>query len=386
MQNALDGARLQAAIAAVHRAGMPGVFAEVRSGAWTWRGAAGLADVTTGRPVTAGMRHRIGSITKTFTAAAVMQQVEAGRIGLDAPVARYLPQLVPGARGRAITVRMLLNHSSGLADYLPRAYPSLRALPALAETTPQSLEDQRWTRFAPTELIGMGVAAPAVAAPGARPGVYANTNYLLLGQLLEHVTGTPAQRYISRNVIARAGLRDTGFPAGPHIRGSHPCMYEAWFGMLEPPRDYSVYDMSWVGPAAALVSTVADLNRFFGLLLAGAIVGASSLAQMQRSGPVISFEGKRVDYGLGLHRVDLPGLGVFWGHDGTTWGAGALSLTRADGKRQLSVATNLTRWQRLDASGRPQPSVLDGALAALHGAALGGDAPGLPTAPCAGIA
>lgn len=156
MKNPLDPAALNAAIEHVHRAGMPGLFAEVRDGDQVWRGAAGVADVSTGRPVTADMRHRVGSITKTFTAAAVLQQVESGRIGLDAPVGRYLPELVPGERGAAITVRMLLNHTSGLAEYLPYAYPSLKAFPALAETSPRSLDDHRFTRFDPVELIGMG--------------------------------------------------------------------------------------------------------------------------------------------------------------------------------------------------------------------------------------
>jgi len=92
-------------------------------------------------------------------------------------------------------------------------------------------------------------------------------------------------------------------------------MYEAWFGMIDPPRDYSVYDMSWVGPAACLISTVADLNRFSRLLLAGEIVNASSLAQMQRTVPVISFESNKIDYGLGLHKMDVPGHGTFWRHE-----------------------------------------------------------------------
>ena len=68
-------------------------------------------------------------------------------------------------------------------------------------------------------------------------------------------------------VIEHAGLRDTELPTGPDVCGLHSQMYEAWFGMIDPPRDYSVYDMSWVGPAASLISTVADLNRFYGLLL-----------------------------------------------------------------------------------------------------------------------
>ncbi|MET9955114.1 serine hydrolase domain-containing protein [Streptomyces sp. NPDC006339] len=351
---------------------MPGLFAEVRDGDRVWRGAAGVADVTTGRPVTAGMRHRVGSITKTFTAAAVLQQVECGEIGLDAPIGRYLPKLVPGERGDAITVRMLVNHTSGLAEYLPYAYPSLKAFPVLADTRPQSLDDHRFTRFDPVELIGMGVGAPAVGAPGGTPGLYSNTNYLLLVQLLEQVTGMTAERYITRNVIERAGLRDTELPDGPCVDGPHSQLYEAWFGMIDPPRDYSVYDMSWVGPSASLISTVADLNRFYRLLLAGEIVGPSSLAEMRRTVPVVSQEGRIIDYGLGLHPVEAPGQDVFWGHGGTVWGGGALALIRADGKRQMAVAVNLQRWNRLDASGRPQPHPIDDALAAFHRVALYG--------------
>ncbi|MFH8658509.1 serine hydrolase domain-containing protein [Streptomyces afghaniensis] len=372
MRNPLDPAKLNAAMENVHRAGMPGLFAEVRDGDQVWRGAAGVADLATGRPVTADMRHRVGSITKTFTTAAVLQQAESGRIGLDEPIGRYLPRLVPGERGDAITVRMLINHTSGLAEYLPYAYPSLKALPALADTGPESLDDNRLTRFHPTELIEMGVTAPAVGAPGGTPGVYSNTNYLLLGELLEHVTGTTAERYITRNVIERAGLRDTELPAEPYVEGPHSRIYEAWFGMIDPPRDYSVYDMSWVGPAGSLISTVADLNRFFGMLLAGEIVSPSSLEQMQRTVPVVSQEGKTIDYGLGLHPMEAPGQDTFWGHGGTVWGAGTLAMIRADGKRQMSVAVNLQRWNRLDSSGRPQPHPIDDALAALHRVAMYG--------------
>lgn len=378
VKNPLDPAELDAALENVHRAGMPGLFAEVRDGDQVWRGAAGVADVATGRPVTADMRHRVGSITKTFTAAAVLQQVESGQIGLDTPIGRYLPRLVPGERGDAITVRMLINHTSGLAEYLPYAYPSLKGFPAFANTRPQSLDDHRLTRFHSTELIEMGVTAPAVGAPGGAPGVYSNTNYLLLGELLEQVTGIAAEKYITQNVIERAGLHDTELPAEPYVDGPHSQIYEAWFGMIDPPRDYSVYDMSFVGPAAALISTVADLNRFFGMLLAGEIVSRSSLAQMQRTVPVISQEGKTIDYGLGLYPMEAPGQGTFWGHGGTAWGAGALAMIRADGKRQLSIAVNLQRWNRLDSSGKPQPHPIDGALAALYQVAMygsTGDAP-----------
>lgn len=364
----MDFVQLDAALDAVHRAGVPGVFAEVRAGDRTWRGAAGVADTDTGRPVAASMRHRVGSVTKTFTAAAVLRQVEAGRIGLDTPVGHYLPRLVPGDRGRAITVRMLIDHTSGLAEYLPYAYPSLKAFPDLASTRPDSLDDHRFTRFDPVELIGMGVGAPPVGTPGGSPGVYSNTNYLLLGQLLAKVTGGSAEECITRDVIDRAELRDTGFPTGTLVEGPHPKLYESWFGMIDPPRDYSEFDMSWVGPAASLISTVADLNRFFGLVLAGEIVSPASLAEMQRTVRIISQEGKPIDYGLGLHPVESTG---FWGHGGTVWGGGTLAAIRADGRRQLAIAVNRQRWNRLDAAGRPQPHPIDRALAAFTRLAMG---------------
>jgi D-alanyl-D-alanine carboxypeptidase len=372
MKDSVDPAELNTALDEVQRAGMPGVFAEVRGGDQVWRGAAGVADVSTGRPVIPDMRHRVGSITKTFTAAAVLQQVENGQIGPDTPIGRYLPRLVPGQRGDTITVRMLINHTSGLAEYLPYAYPSLKALPSLVDTTPKSVDDCRFRRFHPTELIEMGVTAPAVGKPGGTPGVYSNTNYQLLAELLELVTGTTAEKCITRNVIERAGLRDTEFPTGPDVSGPHSQLYEAWFGMIDPPRDYSVYDMSWVGPAASLISTVADLNRFYRLLLAGEIVSGASLAQMQRTVPVISHDGKKIEYGLGLHKMEVPGHGTFWGHDGSVWGGGAMTMTRADGKRQMSVAFNLIRWNKLDSSGRPQHHPIDDALAALYQLAMCG--------------
>ena len=374
MKSHLNSENLSTALANVHFAGMPGIVAEVRDNEEVWRGAAGVADVSTGRPLTPDVRHRVGSITKTFTAAAVLQQVERGSIGLDVPIRRYLPRRVPGERGNAISVRMLINHTSGLADYLAYAYPSLKGFPTLVNTSPDSLDDQRFTHFERTDLIQMGVTAPAVSTPGATPGRYSNTNYQLLCELLECVTGTTAEECITRNVIDPAGLRDTELPAGPDISGPHSRMYEAWFGMIDPPRDYSVYDMSWVGPAASLISTVADLNRFYGLLLAGEIVTGASLAQMQCTVPVLSFDGKMIDYGLGLHRMDVPGHGTFWGHDGTVWGAGAISMTRADGKRQMSAAVNLMRWNKLDASGKPQHHPIDDALPLFYRLGMCGDA------------
>ncbi|MFI6600860.1 serine hydrolase domain-containing protein [Nonomuraea sp. NPDC050536] len=365
-----DPAELKSALDGVHQAGMPGVFAEVRDAGQVWRGASGVADVKTGRLIRPDMRQRVGSITKTFTAAAILQQVEKGRIQLDAPIGRYLPRLVPGERGKEITVRMLLNHTSGIAEYLFTAFPSLEKYPSLPDMSPKSLDDNRFRHFGRSELIKMGLTAPAVGKPGGSPGVYSNTNYLILGELLERVTGNTAEEYITRNVIKRAGLKHTEFPTGPRIKGPHPRMYEAFYGLIDPPRDYSVYDMSWVRTGAALVSTMEDLNRFYGRLLAGKIVKRSSLTQMQRTVPVYAQSGEKIDYGLGLLEVKIPGCGTFWGHDGTVWGAATMSLTRADGKRQMSVAMNLVRWNKPDSSGKPQPHPIDDALSTFKQRAL----------------
>jgi D-alanyl-D-alanine carboxypeptidase len=353
---------------------MPGVYAEVRDAGQVWRGAAGVADVRTSRPVGPQMRQRVGSITKTFTAAAILQQVELGRIQLDAPIGNYLPQLLPGQRGKKITVRMLLNHTSGLADYLFTAFPSLPA-------SPQSLDDNRFRQFRPAELIRMGLAAPATGEPGGPIGVYSNTNYLILGQLLERVTATTAEQYITQNVIARAGLQHTEFPHGPNINGPHSRMYEALYGLIDPPRDYSVYNMSWVGPAASLVSTMEDLNTFYRKLLHGKIVNRQSLTQMRRTVPVIAQDGQTIDYGLGLHKVTIPGCGTFWGSDGTVWGAESISLTRQDGKRQMSVAMNVVRWNHLDSTGKPQHHPIDDALSTLYQQAMCGHRNAHATAP-----
>lgn len=140
--------------------------------------------------------------------------------------------------------------------------------------------------------------------------------------------------------------------------------------MIDPPRDYSVYDMSWVGPSASLVSTVADLDRFYGMLLAGEIISRSSLAEMQRTVPVISQEGKVIDYGLGLHPMESPASTP---SGATAAPSGALAMTRADGKRQMSIAVNLQRWNRLDSSGKPQPYPIEDALAVLYQAAMYGN-------------
>jgi D-alanyl-D-alanine carboxypeptidase len=137
----IDRGALRTALAAVHAAGVPAVQAEVRDGGRTWSGAAGVADLSTGRPARAGMRHRVGSITKSFVATTVLQLAAEGRVGLDDPVGRWLPDLVPGELGQRVTIRMLLNHTSGIGNYTDALLDTLAEVISVGQTS-----------FAPQEL------------------------------------------------------------------------------------------------------------------------------------------------------------------------------------------------------------------------------------------
>ncbi|MBF8193782.1 beta-lactamase family protein [Nonomuraea sp. K274] len=347
----LDREALRTSLDAVHEAGMYGIYSDVRDGEQEWSGASGVADVDTRRPVRPDMVHRVGSISKTFTSVAIMQQVARGAIELDAPIGRYLPDLVPGERGRQVTVRMLLNHTSHIADYVGPAFPSL------LEGKTSSVDEHRFREIAPEQLVEYGLTGQPTGEPGATPGSYSNTNYVLAGLLLEKVTGMDAERYITQNVIREAGLRHTSFPRSPHIPGPHSKAYESWYGVIDPPRDYSVYNMSWASTAGAVVSTMDDLNRFYRALLRGQLVGAAQLAEMQKTVPVAAGGGS-MDYGLGIYALDLP-CGRFWGHDGGVFGMATQSLSSPDGKRLVSFGVNRTKYQTVNENGEVEVSPID---------------------------
>ncbi|MEU7113098.1 serine hydrolase domain-containing protein [Streptomyces sp. NPDC046182] len=363
----LDRAALRGSLDAFHKAGMYGAYSAVRDGSAQWRGATGFADVDSRRPTGPNFEHRVGSITKTFTAVAVLQQAGAGRIDLDAPVGRYLPDIVPGERGGLVTVRMLLNHTSGIADYV------LPAFPGILENPGKALDENRLRRISPEELARLGLAAPPVAERGTHS--YSNTNYILAGLLLERVTGEKAEAYITRNVIRKAGLRHTYFPSSPSLRGPHSRMYESFFGLIDPPRDYSVTDMSWAGTAGALVSTTSDLNDFYRTLLSGRLLGAAELRAMKTTVPAYETqpgEEPLMRYGLGIYTLMMPSGGWYWGHDGAVFGAGTWALSTEDGRRQVAIGYNLMKYQRFDEQGRPLPDPITQALYAHVDGALAG--------------
>ncbi|WP_239517794.1 serine hydrolase domain-containing protein [Streptomyces sp. ICC1] len=365
----LDRESLTRRLDAVRDAGMYGSYASVRDGRARWDGATGVADTATGRPTRPGMRHRVGSVTKSFTSVAVLQLSAKGRIGLDRPVGDYLPELLPGERGRKVTVRMLLNHTSGLPDYVAEAFPSFK------ENSPRSLDEFRHRTIAPEVLIGYGVGAPQLFEPGT-DWSYSNTNYLLLGELIREVTGKDPERVITENVIRGAGLKDTYFPGtDPRIKGPHSKLYENFGGLIDPPRDYSEYNMTMAGTAGALISTTQDLNTFYRALFQGGLLPAAQLREMKTAVPVKDGSGTVVmGYGLGVYTVDTS-CGPVWGHDGAVWGSGTQAMSTPDGKRQVALGINLMGYQRTDAQGRPVPHPVDAALAALREQALCGAAP-----------
>jgi D-alanyl-D-alanine carboxypeptidase len=341
------GPALQALLEAEHAAGMPGLFAEVRDGRHVWRGAAGVADIGTGRPVHPGFRHRVGSITKSFVATTVLQLVGEGRVTLDAPASRYLPSFgIPDG----VTVRMLLNHTSGIGNYTDALFPTL-----------DSIEAHRTQTFRPRELAELGLGLPRTGAPGAR-WTYSNTNYVLAGLLVERVTGHRYAAEVARRILRPLHLRDTYFPGtDPYIRGPHSRAYAVWpDGTL---RDLTVYNMSWVWAAGELISTAADLNRFYGALLAGRLLRPGLLTEMQTTVPMDPDAPEAAGYGLGLLWLATP-CGRVWGHDGGVIGHGTMSLHRIAAHRQTSLAENMTYYA--------QPSPIDEARWAFLLAALCG--------------
>ncbi|MEU2789893.1 serine hydrolase domain-containing protein [Streptomyces sp. NPDC007100] len=314
----------------VTRHGIPGAAAETtdpRCGRLTT--ARGVADLRTGHPMRAADRLRIGSVTKTFTATVVVQLAAEGRIGLDAPVERYLPGLIRGNGhdGRTITVRQLLQHTSGLPDYTE----ALVQLP---------LEKWRFKHAEPRELIATALAMPRPD----KPWHYATTNYLIAGLIVEKITGHGIEAEVNRRIVKPLGLRDTYWPGddtgieGPH---SHSYFTDSDQGGTggSPLVDGTAWNMTFGGAGGALISTPADVNRFYQALLGGKLVPARWLAEMKRTvaaDPERLWPGAR--YGLGLIATRLECGGWWWGHAGTVPGGHrALGAVGPDG-RGVSLA------------------------------------------------
>src|SRR3954471_17142517 len=200
-----DRARLRHALDAVVKSGAPGAIVLVRDGRRSVRLAGGYDNLAMRRPMRASDRFRVGSVTKTFVAAVVLQLVGEGRLALGDPVERWLPGVVPGGAG--ITIRQLLNHTSGLYDYADDAFVT------------RILAD-RGRVWAPRDLIALGTRRPPLFAPGARLA-YSSTGYIALGLIVEAATGRPLAAELRRRIFMPLRLRATSLDANPHIAGRH---------------------------------------------------------------------------------------------------------------------------------------------------------------------
>lgn len=255
-------AAIQAELDAAVAAGVPGMVVFVRSGDQAATITAGVGDVTTARPIRRDDRFRIASITKSFVAALVVRLAQDHMLQLDDSVAQYLPEY---SLDPAITIRQLLQHTSGLFDI---ADDEAWIASVLADPT------RAW---APEELIPIGLAHPPYFAFGTGYH-YSNTGYILLGALVKRVTHDDISLELQRRVLGPLGLDDTYVSHNAEIRGHHSHGYS-----LSPDGqiiDVTTLNATFTGAAGDIISTVGDIASFYRALLRGRIVQGRYLAEM----------------------------------------------------------------------------------------------------------
>ncbi|GAA2070640.1 serine hydrolase domain-containing protein [Streptomyces albiaxialis] len=323
------------------RGGAVGAQATVAVGDGTWRGRAGGATRSGDAPVPRDGRFRIGSATKMFTSVVLLQLVGEGRVDLDAPVSRSLPPgLLPERLGERITVRMALQHRTGLYD--------------VARDLPLGREFVR-TRFRhhdQAERVRKAAARPLAFPPGTEYG-YSNTNYLIAGLIIEHATGRPYGDEVRDRILRPLGMRHTRVPGDdPRLPGPHAHGYAAG-------ADITALNPSLAGPAGEIVSSPGDLDRFLRALTGGELLRPAEWREMNRSVPA-GEPGAR--YGLGLKTRKLSCGRTAVGHTGGIPGWATLAFATPDGERRVILSANLADWPADEGVGGPIDAVLDDAL------------------------
>lgn len=318
---------LQSALDGVIEAGVPGVIAEVRDKRGVWRGSAGVANLRHEHEPRKDGRFRVGSVTKTFVATTVLQLVGEGEVELNAPVEDYLPGIIPGDQG--VTVRQLLNHSSGLYNYTLDLFSG-----QTAEDVRRNVRELRFETFQPRDLVDMAMRHEPRYQPPEDGSWYSNTNYILLGMLITKVTGNEPATEIRERIIRPLGMHQTSMPEwNPFILGPNARGYEDF--PKAAPLDVTVYSPSWARTAGSIISTTSDLNRFYRALLTGRLLSPGLLQQMKATTKLPG----GLDYGLGL--MSLPACGgKVWGHTGGVPGFNTMSFTSSDGETQVTMSAS----------------------------------------------
>jgi D-alanyl-D-alanine carboxypeptidase len=254
------------------------------------------------------MRFLIASVTKPFTSVAVLKLAEDKKLSLDDPIERWLPadlvQKIPN--GRVITVRQLLDHTSGIADY--------------AESTLNLREYQNPDIPVPYQVaLEEGIRASPLYPPGTN-FTYSNVNYILLSLIIDKAAGVPYEDYVTRTIFVPAGMNDTFIQQTNHIPGTH--MTATLRGGNGTYMEFSNLYVQFDRGSGNIVSTTADLNRFHRALREGRLISKSSFAAMEKPSPQSRDDG----YGLGYttefrapanvtyqgHGGGYPGSHTFW--------------------------------------------------------------------------
>ena len=310
-------AGLQQAAGQLVADGVPGVIVMTRRGDQVSHVVAGLADKATGQLMQSQDRFHIGSVTKTFVATVVLQLAAEGRLSLNDSVQKWLPGVITGPvyHPAQITIRELLQHTSGLPDYASGSFLTFQNLA------------QTWQ---PLQLVDIALGLPPVHR------VYSNTNYILLGMIIQKVTGQSPITEINRRILAPLGLQGTSFPLtstqipAPFAHG--------YYGPLDVT---NLVNPSPTWTAGAMISTVDDLARFYRALLTGRLLPRAQQRELLTAVRITDSGALFPEhFGLGIYRIQLP-CGTAWGHDGGyPGGFKTYAYTSPDGHRQAVLVYN----------------------------------------------
>ena len=310
------GEHLRAALAETANDHGPGVYGLVtQDGRISFTGAVGVADLDQPRPIEARDRFRIGSVTKMYVATLVLQLVAEGALELDDTVEDRLPGLVPD--GGAITVEMLLRLRSGLPDYTG---PLMGDPP-----TDLSALERYWS---PTQVVAAALTSSDRLRPDTRYR-YCNTDYILLGMLIEQATGQRVDAQLWQRIVKPLGLNDTTLPTvDPHLRGPHAK------GYLRSSADAPYVEFTSMSPseswtAGAIVATARDVAAFLDGLLGGALLPPAYLARMTHATEHLDDHRSR---GLGMVRYDFGTGNVAYGHHGGMPGYTCVAMRTESGR------------------------------------------------------
>ncbi len=313
---------------AVVQAGVLGIVAFAGGAGMSWEQAAGVADVKTGAPLTPDHRFRIASATKLFIAAVVLQLVDEGALELDGE----LDSIAGG-----VTVRQLLNHTSGLPNYAE--------LDEMLEPYRKDLAHR--SGLTPRDALALARARPPRVSPG-EGWVYTGSNYVALGLLVEEKTGSTLREELRRRIVEPLGLGATDLPdtssstaglARGYIAPDDPLLSGTGTELV----DVTELDLfTWGG--GGMVSTARDVARFLGALLGGELLPSALRAEMLST--VVSDWEESDGYGLGIEEVtSVVGMakspcGSAWGHLGFWPGYSTIALASKSGDRQVVILAN----------------------------------------------